>query len=191
MPALAQQRGRVERELHAGPVADQRDALALDERLAACRSGSRAGSRGQRRRRPPRRAGSAARPARRRSASAVRSMWTSIASSRGAISDDVRDRAQVRDVVGAVVRRAVVADQPGAVHAEHDVQLLEADVVDDLVVRALQEGRVDRARPASCPRARARPRTAPRAARRCRRRSTGRAARARASTGRCRRPSRR
>ena len=43
-----------------------------------------------------------------------------------------------------MVRRAVVADEAGAVHREHDVQLLQADVVDDLVVRALEEGRVDR-----------------------------------------------
>ena len=41
--------------------------------------------------------------------------------------------------------RAVVADQPGAVHREDDVELLQADVVDELVVGALQEGRVDRA----------------------------------------------
>ena len=41
--------------------------------------------------------------------------------------------------------RAVVADEPGAVHREDDVQLLQADVVDDLVEGALQEGRVDRA----------------------------------------------
>ena len=43
------------------------------------------------------------------------------------------------------MRRAVVADQAGAVHREHHVELLQADVVDDLVVRALQEGRIDRA----------------------------------------------
>ncbi len=41
------------------------------------------------------------------------------------------------------MRRPVVADQPGAVHAEGDVQVLQADVVHDLVVAALQEGRVD------------------------------------------------
>ena len=57
---------------------------------------------------------------------------------------DVRQAAQVGDVEGAVVGRAVVADEPGAVHREHDVELLQADVVDDLVVGALQEGRVDR-----------------------------------------------
>ena len=42
------------------------------------------------------------------------------------------------------MRGAVVADEPCAVHREHDVQALEADVVDDLVVAALEEGRVDR-----------------------------------------------
>ena len=57
---------------------------------------------------------------------------------------DVRQAAQVGDVERAVVGRAVVADEPGAVHAEHDRQALQADVVDDLVVGALQEGRVDR-----------------------------------------------
>ena len=41
--------------------------------------------------------------------------------------------------------RAVVADEPGAVHGEDDVELLQADVVDELVVGALEEGRVDRA----------------------------------------------
>ena len=43
-----------------------------------------------------------------------------------------------------MVRRTVVADEPGAVHREDDVQLLQADVVDDLVERALQERGVDR-----------------------------------------------
>ena len=59
--------------------------------------------------------------------------------------DDVRQAAEVGDVEGAVVGRTVVADEPGAVHREDDVQLLQADVVDDLVVGALEEGRVDRA----------------------------------------------
>jgi hypothetical protein len=43
-----------------------------------------------------------------------------------------------------VVRRSVVADQAGAIQREDDVELLQADVVDDLVERALQERRVDR-----------------------------------------------
>ena len=72
-------------------------------------------------------------------------MWTSIASSRGAITTTFGQRAEVGDVEDAVVGRAVVADEPGAVHREDDVQLLQADVVDDLVEGALQEGRVDRA----------------------------------------------
>jgi len=43
-----------------------------------------------------------------------------------------------------VVRRTVVADETGAIHREHDVELLQAYVVNNLVVGALQEGRVDR-----------------------------------------------
>ena len=58
---------------------------------------------------------------------------------------EVRDRAQVGEVEGAVVGRAVAADEPGAVEHEGDRQLLERDVVDDLVEGALQERRVDRA----------------------------------------------
>ena len=38
---------------------------------------------------------------------------------------------------------AVGADQPGAVHGEAHRQILDRDVVDDLVVGALQEGRID------------------------------------------------
>ena len=71
-------------------------------------------------------------------------MWTSIASSRGAISTMLRQAAQVGDVERPVVGRAVVADEAGAIDREHDVQPLQADVVDDLVVGPLQEGRVDR-----------------------------------------------
>ena len=40
--------------------------------------------------------------------------------------------------------RAVGADEAGAVHGEAHRQLLDRDVVHDLVVGALQEGRVDR-----------------------------------------------
>ena len=56
----------------------------------------------------------------------------------------VRQATQIGDVERAVVGGPVVTHQPGAIHGEHDVQLLEAHVVDDLVVRPLQEGRVDR-----------------------------------------------
>ena len=38
---------------------------------------------------------------------------------------------------------AVGADQPGAVDGEADRQVLDGDGVDDLVVGALQEGRID------------------------------------------------
>ena len=61
----------------------------------------------------------------------------------GRHGDDVRHTVQVGDVEQAVVRRAVVGRQPGAVHAEDDRQVLQRDVVDDHVVRALQEGGVD------------------------------------------------
>ena len=160
---------------HAVAVAEQRHALALAQHLAAADL-DRARARRAAARPRPRRAGSAAPPGRRRTASAVCSMSPSRASSRGAISDDVRQAAQVGDVEGAVVGRAVVADEAGAVHREHHVQVLEADVVDDLVV-GRAGGRSSRSRPpASRPGAPARRRTGPRAARRCRRRSSGRAA---------------
>ena len=41
--------------------------------------------------------------------------------------------------------RAIGADQPGAVEREAHRQLLDRDVMHDLVIGALQEGRVDRA----------------------------------------------
>ena len=43
------------------------------------------------------------------------------------------------------MRRAVSPTKAGAIHREHDRQVLDRDVVDDLVVGALQERRVDRA----------------------------------------------
>ena len=58
--------------------------------------------------------------------------------------DDVRDVAEVADVEETVMRRAVVAAQAAAIHAERDVQILQRDVVDDHVVGALHEGGVDR-----------------------------------------------
>jgi hypothetical protein len=44
----------------------------------------------------------------------------------------------------AVVRRAVGTDQPAAVDGEHHRQILQGDIVDQLVISALQEGRIDR-----------------------------------------------
>jgi hypothetical protein len=68
-------------------------------------------------------------------------MWTSLVAR--CHQDHVREGTEIRDVEGAVVGRAVVTHQPGAIHGEHDVQALEADVVDDLVEGPLEEGRVD------------------------------------------------
>ena len=58
--------------------------------------------------------------------------------------DDVRHVPQIADVEQAMVRRAVVAAQSGAVHAKRDVQVLQRDVMNDHVVGALHEGRIDR-----------------------------------------------
>ena len=84
MPDPRSTLGRVERELHAGAVAEQRDALALHE-VSPVPIPITEGSRGK----LDADAG-AARIAQRDRArvvrSAVCSMWTSIASSRGAIS---------------------------------------------------------------------------------------------------------
>ena len=55
----------------------------------------------------------------------------------------VRDEPEVREVEGAVVRRAVVADEPGAVDGEDDRELLQTHVLDEHVEGALEEGRVE------------------------------------------------
>ncbi len=52
----------------------------------------------------------------------------------------VRHAAQVRKIEGAEVRRAVGADDARAIDREDDRQVLQRDVVDQLVVGALQEG---------------------------------------------------
>ena len=57
---------------------------------------------------------------------------------------DVRNVPQIADIEQAVMRRAVVAAQAGAIHAKRDVQVLQRDVVNDHVVGALHERRVDR-----------------------------------------------
>ena len=57
----------------------------------------------------------------------------------------VRNAAPVGDVEQAVVRRAVVGRQSGAVHAENHVEVLQRHVVEDAIVGALQERRVNRA----------------------------------------------
>ncbi len=60
--------------------------------------------------------------------------------------DEVGDRAQVGDVEEAVVGSAVVARKAAAIHAKDDREVLEADIVDDGVKRALEKGGVDGAK---------------------------------------------
>ena len=57
--------------------------------------------------------------------------------------DHAGDETQVREVEGAVVRRAVVADKTGPIDREHDRDLLQAHVLHEHVEGALQEGGVD------------------------------------------------
>ena len=58
---------------------------------------------------------------------------------------EVRHTAQIADVVLALVGRTIGANDASAVQNKGDRQVLNADVVDQLVVSALQEGAVDRA----------------------------------------------
>ena len=51
--------------------------------------------------------------------------------------DHVGDTAQIADVEKTVMRRAVIAREAAAVHAKHHIEFLQADVVNDLVERAL------------------------------------------------------
>ena len=57
---------------------------------------------------------------------------------------EIRQAAEIGDVERAGMRRPVGADQAGAIHREAHRQLLDRDVVHDLVIGALQEGRIDR-----------------------------------------------
>ena len=71
-------------------------------------------------------------------------MCTSSASSAAAITHEAGQAAEIGDVERAGMGRAVGADQAGAVDGEAHRQPLDRDVVHDLVVGALQEGRIDR-----------------------------------------------
>ena len=62
---------------------------------------------------------------------------------RGRHDHHVRYAAQEGEIEGTLVRRTVAADEPAAVDRERNRQVLQRHVVDQLVVRALQEGRVD------------------------------------------------
>ena len=56
---------------------------------------------------------------------------------------DVRNVPQIADIEQAMVRRAVVAAQAGAIHAKRDIQVLQRDVMNDHVVGALHERRIN------------------------------------------------
>lgn len=64
---------------------------------------------------------------------------------RGCHDHHVRQTAEIGAVERARMRGAVGADEAGAVDGEAHRQALDRDVMHDLVVAALQEGRVDRA----------------------------------------------
>lgn len=61
----------------------------------------------------------------------------------GTVEGEVGDAVEVGEVERAVVGGAVCADEAGAVDGEHDGEVLQGDVVDELVVGALEEGGVD------------------------------------------------
>src|ERR1035441_8321778 len=59
--------------------------------------------------------------------------------------DHVGDAAEIADVEQAVVRGTVVGREAAAIQAENHRQVLQADIVNDRIESALQEGRVNRA----------------------------------------------
>ena len=63
----------------------------------------------------------------------------------GRHDDEIGQAAEIGVVERAGMGRAVGADQAGAVDRKAHRQALDRDVMDDLVVAALQEGRIDRA----------------------------------------------
>ena len=62
---------------------------------------------------------------------------------RGGHVDDAGDGSQVADVEESVVSRAVIAGEATTVHAKADWESLERHVMNDHVVGALHEGRID------------------------------------------------
>ena len=56
---------------------------------------------------------------------------------------EARQAAEIGDIEGAGMGRAVGADQAGAIHGEAYRQTLNGDVVHHLIVGALQERRID------------------------------------------------
>ena len=63
----------------------------------------------------------------------------------GRHQDHVGHAAEIRNIVKPMMRGPVVGRQPRAVHAENHRQILQCGVVDDAIIGALQERRVNRA----------------------------------------------
>ena len=97
-----------------------------------------------------------------------------------------RDRAQVTQIEHAVMRRSVGSDNTRAVQREDHMEMLQRDVMDDLVERALQERRVDRNDRDASLRGKSRRQTSRRAAPQSRRHRTVRASPAATGPDRCR-----
>ena len=57
----------------------------------------------------------------------------------------VRQAAEVSDIEGASMGCPISADKARAIYGEAYGQVLDCNVVDELIIPALQEGRVDRA----------------------------------------------
>ena len=72
------------------------------------------------------------------------SIWRHSFSSLGVITVRLGMQRRYDRSKRAVMRRAICAHQAAAIDGEHHRQVLDRDVMDQLVVRALQEGRVDR-----------------------------------------------
>ena len=67
---------------------------------------------------------------------------------RGGHHHEVRQAAEVGEIEAARMGRAIGADKAGTVHREAHRQVLDRHVMHDLVVGALQEGRIDQRRTA-------------------------------------------
>ena len=87
--------------------------------------------------------------------------------------DHVRHVAQIRIIECAVVRRPVFRNQPAAIDAEGHRQILRGDIVDHLVIRALQKGGIQSPPPAGGPASQDPPQMSPHAVRQSPHRRSG------------------
>ena len=63
----------------------------------------------------------------------------------GGHDDEIRQADKIGHIEGAGMRRPVGADKAGPVDGKAHGQVLDRDIMHDLIVGALQEGRIDRA----------------------------------------------